>query len=122
MQEQLTKAVDRPKNVNQAMQRCRSSFIDVKLAAYSANAMCDHIEQMEAEVAALKATIDADRDMILRTKALVESKDAEIASLRQAVQQALSFVEKVTHWEEGKPDRHDTLVSLRAVIAQAVQP
>ena len=33
------------------------------------------------------------------------------------LQQALAFVERVTHWQEGSPDKHDTLVSLRAAIA-----
>ena len=41
---------------------------------------------------------------------------------QQLLQQTLNFVERVTHWKEGGPDCHDTLVALRAAIAQPLQP
>ena len=37
---------------------------------------------------------------------------------REEVQQVLKFVHRVTHWEEGRPDRNDTLKLLQSKLAE----
>ena len=37
---------------------------------------------------------------------------------REEVQQVLKFIHRVTHWEEGRPDRNDTLKLLQSKLAE----
>ena len=83
MKQELTKAVDRPKQVTQVMGICRSSFIDVQLSARSANAVCDHIEQLEAEIERILAASRYSADLCTQALADIKLKDAEMAALKE---------------------------------------
>ena len=41
---------------------------------------------------------------------------------RETVQQIIDFLNRVTHWSEGRPDLHDMKVALRAALAAQPAP
>ena len=108
MNEKQIAAAGRTKNVTQTMDRCRNSFIDVEISSHSANALCDYIEQLEAqagstaeilalmakhkaqhdEIADLKLQLDASGIKDMRNEIVFqleqrEKQVSEIAALRQ---------------------------------------
>jgi hypothetical protein len=44
-----------------------------------------------------------------------------MSDLRKAAEQALAFLSRVHHWEEGQPDLHAIKVQLRAALAEPEQ-
>ena len=47
--------------------------------------------------------------------------ETEMSDLRKAAEQALAFLSRVRHWEEGQPDLHAIKVQLRAALAETEQ-
>lgn len=46
---------------------------------------------------------------ILILQAELDSEKEKVRMLRQALRLSYEFTQRVTHWEEGRPDRHDAL-------------
>lgn len=127
MNEKQIAALARTKNVTQTMDRCRNSFIDVEISSRSANALCDYIEQLEAqaggtvEILALMAKHKAQHDEIADLKLQldasgIEDMRNEIAALGQALD---AFEQQA----RGIPQAHMAarlVAELREALVQAV--
>lgn len=75
------------------------------------------VKYMAIEISELRAAIAAAQAVTVPAS----SQTPPITDWPPVLQQTLAFVERVTHWQEGRPNKNDALIALRAAIAQPEQ-